>query len=142
MASNDRKRGPTARERTAATRRLEQERVRLEEVRRALIEDSAVESERAAFSELSSADQHPADLGSELFEREKDLSVLEGVDAELGEVTSAFERVRDGSYWTCEVCGRPIGAARLDARPTTRRCVDDQAKLESPGGGAATGTLR
>ena len=77
-------------------------------------------------SELSSADQHQADLASETFEREKDFAVLETMQQELLEVEAAFARLDDGSYGKCETCGKPIGEDRLKARPTARLCVDDQ----------------
>ena len=41
----------------------------------------------------------------------------------LGDVRRARERVVDGSYGTCEVCGRAIPAGRLEARPWAARCL-------------------
>lgn len=41
------------------------------------------------------------------------------------EVEAALERLAAGTYGTCEACGRPISAERLDALPATRFCVDD-----------------
>jgi DnaK suppressor protein len=46
----------------------------------------------------------------------------------LEEVEAAIERVAAGSYGKCEVCGKPIGAARLEAMPAARLCIDDAAK--------------
>ncbi len=88
------------------------------------------ESQEENLSELSSADQHPADAATETFNRERDLSVLEQVEAELADVERALRRVDDGSYGTCEACGRPIGDERLEALPATRFCLDDQATAE------------
>jgi RNA polymerase-binding transcription factor DksA len=76
------------------------------------------------------ADQHPADFGTEMFEREKDLSILEHVGNEIREVAQAIERVDAGTYGTCEDCGRHIAPARLLARPAARYCVEDQARRE------------
>src|SRR5438876_408008 len=70
------------------------------------------ESEDDSISELSSNDQHPADIGSETFEREKDLSILEQVEAELADVEHALRRLEDGTYGICEACGQPIDEAR------------------------------
>jgi RNA polymerase-binding transcription factor DksA len=42
----------------------------------------------------------------------------------LDEVASAIGRLEDGSYGRCEVCGVPIGAARLEAMPATRFCIE------------------
>ena len=46
----------------------------------------------------------------------------------LDEVEAAIERLRDGTYGICEVCGKPIGAARLEAMPAARLCIVDAAK--------------
>jgi DnaK suppressor protein len=110
-----------------ARKRLEEERVRLEGVRDGLLRD---ESDVDTGAELSNVDQHPGDLGSETFEHEKNQSVLEQVADELLQIEAAFQRLEQGSYGTCQACGRPIGAERLDALPATRFCVDDQAKAE------------
>ena len=88
------------------------------------------ESEEDSTGELSSLDQHQADLGSETFEREKDLSILEQVEAELADVEHALRRLDDGTYGICEACGRPIEDARLEALPAARFCVEDQAAAE------------
>ncbi|MCA1709042.1 MAG: yteA family sporulation protein, partial [Actinobacteria bacterium] len=70
-----------------ARQRLADERERLDEVRSTFDAEGLTEqSESDSVSELSSYDQHQADLGTETFEREKDLSILEQVEAELADV--------------------------------------------------------
>lgn len=81
-------------------------------------------SERESVGELSSADQHPADLGTETFEREKDLSILESLERELRELDAAIRRVDDGTYGICEACNGPIPEERLEAQPAARFCAD------------------
>jgi DnaK suppressor protein len=110
-----------------ARKRLEEERTRLEGVRDGLLRD---ETDADAGAELSNVDQHPGDLGSETFEHEKNQSVLEQVSDELLQIQAAVERLEEGTYGTCQACGKPIRAERLDAMPATRFCVDDQAKAE------------
>ena len=112
-----------------ARERLDEERRRLEEVRDS-IDTMSDESERESLSELSSADQHQADIGSETFDREKDLSILEQVEAELADVAHALERLDQGTYGTCEACGQPIADERLEAIPAARCCLKDQALAE------------
>jgi RNA polymerase-binding transcription factor DksA len=46
----------------------------------------------------------------------------------LDEVDAALERLVAGTYGTCQVCGKPIGAARLEAMPAARYCIVDAAK--------------
>ena len=114
-----------------ARQRLDEERVRLEDTR-ATFDDEHLrdESEDDSISELSSIAQHPADIGSETFEREKDLSILEQVEAELADVEHALRRLEDGTYGICEACGQPIDEARLEALPAARFCLKDQAAAE------------
>jgi RNA polymerase-binding protein DksA len=111
-----------------AHRRLQEERARLEGLRSNF--DDEHQSELESLGELSSLDQHQADLGTETFEREKDLAILERVEAELADIERAMRRLEDGTYGTCEVCGREIGEDRLRALPATRLCVEHQAAAE------------
>jgi RNA polymerase-binding transcription factor len=46
----------------------------------------------------------------------------------LEEVEAALQRLQAGTYGNCEVCGKPIGAPRLEAKPAARRCIADAAK--------------
>ncbi|MGI9022538.1 MAG: TraR/DksA C4-type zinc finger protein [Acidimicrobiales bacterium] len=113
--------------------RLEEERSRLEGVRGGLHDDTiSGQTEQESLSELSSVDQHQADMGTETFEREKDLSILESIEAELADVEHALCRLDDGTYGTCEVCGKPIDEERLLALPAARLCREDQERAESP----------
>ena len=112
-----------------ARARLEEERARLEEVREGL-DVVTRESEEESLSELSSLDQHQADIGTETFDREKDISILEQVEAELADVSHALRRIDEGTYGVCEACGQPLGDERLEAVPAARFCVNDQAQAE------------
>jgi RNA polymerase-binding transcription factor DksA len=109
--------------------RLDEERVRLEGVKESL-DDVSAESEEESLGELTSLDQHQADIGTETFDRERDISILEQVEAELADVSHALRRIDEGTYGTCEACGKPIGDERLEALPAARFCVDDQAEAE------------
>jgi|tagenome__1003787_1003787.scaffolds.fasta_scaffold19935226_2 RNA polymerase-binding transcription factor DksA len=116
---------------STAKRLLTEERARLERVRQGVVDELGDPAEeRTALAETSGADQHPADVGTERFEREKDLSIINGIDAELVDVESAMKRLEHGEYGTCELCRRPIGEDRLRVRPAARYCVKDQATVE------------
>ncbi len=111
--------------------RLEAERQRLEGLRAGYEEEGLQsQSEQDDLSELSAADQHQADVGTETFNRERYLSILEQVEAELGDVEHALERLANGTYGTCEACGKPIDEERLEAQPAARFCMADQAAAE------------
>ena len=114
-----------------ARARLGDERARVEGLRDDFVQQGlTTESEEDSLAELSSADQHQADIGTETFDREKDLSILEGIEAELADVEHALRRIDDGTYGTCEACGRPVGDERLEALPAARFCLEDQATAE------------
>ncbi|MGI5875339.1 MAG: TraR/DksA C4-type zinc finger protein [Dethiobacteria bacterium] len=73
--------------------------------------------------ELSLYDNHPADTGSELFERSKDLSLHERRLRELEEINMALERIRAGKYGLCLDCGQQIPRERLEGLPFASFCV-------------------
>jgi RNA polymerase-binding transcription factor DksA len=88
------------------------------------------EADPVESGELSRVDQHPAELGSETFERELGLTTLTIVEGELKDIDDALRRLDDGTYGICEECGKPIDEARLEAVPWARYCVADQARIE------------
>ncbi|HZD00430.1 MAG TPA: TraR/DksA C4-type zinc finger protein [Actinomycetes bacterium] len=118
--------------------RLEQERERLQAVQRDLQGDPETTTDAGSVGELSTYDQHPGDIGSEVFEHEKNVSILEQVEAELRDVDAAMQRLEAGEYGRCQACGRQIEPARLEQRPFARFCLEDQQRAERearlPGG--------
>ena len=120
-------------DKATASRRLEEERTRLQGIRDGLQREQD-EGSSETGGELSSIDQHPGDSGTETFEMEKNVSLLEQVDDELQEIEAATQRLERGTDGTCQACGKPIGDARLEAMPATRFCVEDQAKAERQAG--------
>ncbi|HET6953728.1 MAG TPA: sigma 54 modulation/S30EA ribosomal C-terminal domain-containing protein [Acidimicrobiales bacterium] len=116
---------------TTARRRLRDELERLEAVRAALVAEGLdTESETESLADTASIDQHPADLGTETFEREKDLSLLEDVEQGIADVHRALTRLGHGTYGRCEACDRQIPDERLVARPAARFCLEHQAEAE------------
>lgn len=82
-------------------------------------------------SELSGYEDHPADLASETFEREKDLALEENLQDMLNKVHTALEKIEAGTYGVCDVCGQGISKYRMEALPFATLCVDCQSRLES-----------
>jgi len=110
---------------------LIEEQARLQQIRTSLSQESVDGTgERDALAELSFADQHPADIATETFEREKDESILDNVEEQLRDVDDALGRLDEGTYGRCEMCGKDIGEDRLRARPEARFCIEDQARVE------------
>jgi RNA polymerase-binding transcription factor DksA len=85
---------------------------------------------RESVGELSGVDQHPADMGTETFEIEKDLSIKESIEAQIEDVDRALRKLDNGHFGLCETCGKPIPEARLQAKPAARYCVKDQQTME------------
>jgi YteA family regulatory protein len=74
--------------------------------------------------ELSAYDNHPADLGSEVFERAKDIALSENAEHHLTDVYRALADMESGEYGICKACGKPIPYARMEALPTAEFCVN------------------
>jgi RNA polymerase-binding transcription factor DksA len=80
--------------------------------------------------EHSGYGDHQADDATELFEREKSAGLELALEDHLRRVDHALARIEDGTYGTCEVCGKPIGRERLDAIPEASLCLEHQAERD------------
>jgi YteA family regulatory protein len=74
--------------------------------------------------ELTSIDNHPGDTASELYEREKDVALLEQEELHLSRIDAALDAMDKGSYGKCMTCNEPIPFERLDAVPDTLHCIE------------------
>ena len=74
-------------------------------------------------------DNHLGDTASATFDRELDQGLEEGAQQTLAQIDAALRRIEDGTYGTCEVCGKPIGADRLRAIPWAKLCIEDQRRV-------------
>jgi len=79
---------------------------------------------RDAAGDLSSMPIHMADLGSDNYELEFTLGLIEGERVILREIDEALERIRQGTYGVCLATGKPIGKARLKAKPWAKYCYE------------------
>ncbi len=109
-----------------ARARLHAEQQRVEGLIEGVRDELGDGGENEQASELADYDQHPADSGSETFEREKDLSILEQLESDLAEIQAALRRVDEGTYGVDEVTGQPIAPDRLDAVPTARTNINTE----------------
>ncbi|WP_066196252.1 MULTISPECIES: TraR/DksA C4-type zinc finger protein [Gracilibacillus] len=83
-----------------------------------------MESTYEFSQELSDYDNHPADTGSELFDKEKDSALQRHIEQELSDINEALHAMEEGTYGICKVCGEPIASERLEALPTADCCVE------------------
>ena len=65
-----------------------------------------------------------ADAAAATAERSEVLGIVENLTKLLANVDQAMAKVEDGTYGLCKECGKEIGAARMEFRPTSRYCVD------------------
>ncbi len=78
----------------------------------------------------SAAPQHPADVGTDAFEQEFTLGLLENQEQVLVEIDAALDRVRGGTFGRCEECQTAIPKTRLQALPYARYCIACARKLQ------------
>lgn len=86
--------------------------------------DAALRKSRSeANGDLSSMPIHMADIGSDNFEQEFTLSLMENDGGTLSRIEASLERIDEGSYGLCEECGLKIPKSRLNAIPYATLCV-------------------
>jgi YteA family regulatory protein len=94
-----------------------------EEIRR--MKENNPEGSLAEWTdELSTYDNHPADLGTETFEMEKNMALTIQEEKLLRDINDALIKMEEGAYGTCEHCGKPISYDRLKAIAYAKECID------------------
>jgi len=101
---------------------LEQERER----KRALLPALRADISAAASARVDSNvdDEHDPEGATIAFELSQASALLDQSSSGLEQVEAALQRISDGTYGACAVCGRPIAEGRLEARPWTPFCID------------------
>lgn len=94
-------------------------------------EDEALKKSRLdATGDLSCMPIHMADLGTDNYEQEFALGLMNSERRLLREIDEALGRIEKKTYGTCEGTGKPIPKARLKAQPWARYCVEYARMLE------------
>lgn len=89
------------------------------------IEGEALKKSRLdAAGDLSSMPIHMADIGTDNYEQEFALDLMDSERKILHEIDEALQRLEEGTYGICEGTGQPIPKARLKAQPWARYCVE------------------
>ena len=78
-----------------------------------------VEAARGAGTD----DEHDPEGATVAFERQHVAALARAAREHLADIDAALARLAEGSYGTCQACGRPIGAERLAARPAAHTCI-------------------
>ncbi|MCY0881911.1 MAG: TraR/DksA C4-type zinc finger protein, partial [Firmicutes bacterium] len=98
---------------------------------KATIDARLEESETSSIDALSAYDNHPADLGTETFEREMDVGLTTNFTRRIEIIERAQQKMAEGSYGICDRCHRPIERLRLKAQPSAIYCMACQEIVES-----------
>lgn len=88
---------------------------------------AALDAQLAGIVDTASAssgdDEHDPEGQTVAFERAQVQALRDGARHDVSEAEAALERIGAGTYGTCERCGAPIAAERLEARPVARTCL-------------------
>jgi DnaK suppressor protein len=106
----------------ALRRRLLDERKRLE--REIADLDADLSESLEDSSEESPYDQHMAETAGVTLDREIDLTLEENARATISQIDRALHKLDNGSYGSCDKCGKPIGRERLEAAPFATLCIE------------------
>ena len=114
---------------------IRQQKQKLLELREARVDSMAGVAQgtlrsRAEGSEASAFGMHQADAGSDAYDRDFALSLLSQEQDALYEIDQALKRIELGTYGKCEMSGKSIPRARLEAIPFARFTVECQSQLE------------
>lgn len=82
-------------------------------------------------SELSNYDNHPADMGSELYTAELNLALKVHEQSRLNNIKHALEKFKKGTYGKCEMCKKEIPFERLEAMPAAKYCLECETEKEA-----------
>ncbi len=88
---------------------------------------------RDALEEQPAFSSHLADAATDTYDRDLALSMLSSEQDAVYEIESALDRIRNGTYGLCELTGKPIEPARLEAVPWTRFSAAAEKQLEREG---------
>ena len=115
---------------------LEEYRALLHTKRRQLVgmlsgmEDEAL---RSSGGNLSNMPVHMADMGSDVYEQDFTLGMAETERAIINEIDAALQRIEDKTFGVCQMTGKPISKARLDAKPWAKYTIEAERIAESSG---------
>ena len=89
-----------------------------------LEEESFMNSQKDFSGDISGYKTHIADIGSDASGMELMLGLASNQQKLLQQVNDALARIEDGTYGFCQMCGKPIPQARLEAIPEAELCLN------------------
>lgn len=116
---------------------LEQYKKTLLELRQKLVEnvnfmeDEALgKSGQEASGDLSNVPIHMADVGTDNYDRDLTIGLIQNGEEELRAIDDALERIGNKTFGSCEECGKKVSKVRLDALPYVKNCIECQRREE------------
>jgi len=88
---------------------------------------------RSSGGNLSNMPVHMADMGSDVYEQDFTLGMAETERAIITEIDAALQRIEDKTFGICQMTGKPISKARLDAKPWAKYTIEAERIAESSG---------
>jgi RNA polymerase-binding protein DksA len=140
VGTSRKRKAPAPRRRSTplTARQIERYRKALLAKRRELLSDvdhmqnGALDNSRQQSSgDLSNMPIHMADIGTDNYEQEFTLGLLESERRLLRDIDDALAKIENGGYGICEGTGEPITRARLDAKPEARYCIEYARLIEA-----------
>jgi DnaK suppressor protein len=95
--------------------------------------NAALSSGAGVTGELSNLPSHLADMGSDTWEQDNTLRLMDNEGEVLSQIEAALERIQDGVYGACVECDGKIPKMRLNAIPYTPHCVKCASKIQQHG---------
>jgi len=92
--------------------------------------DVALNQGKTAGGSGASTTNHMADKGTDQFEQEFTLSLVENDEETLQSIEEALERIETGAFGACAHCGRKIPKERLKVIPFTAHCVKCASEIQ------------
>ena len=99
------------------------------------MEDEALgKSRQDASGDLSNVPIHMADVGTDNYDRDLTIGLIQNGEEELRAIDEALERIGNKTFGSCEECGKKVSKARLTALPYVKNCIECQRQEEEEAG--------
>lgn len=103
--------------------RLIEEKRNITEAVEGMLENGLADSQSVETQELSIIDNHPGDMGTEMFDKGRRFALIRNEKDIIDKIEDAIVRIEDGSYGNCELCGKEIPEERLEFMPYASTCI-------------------
>ncbi len=101
------------------------------------MEDEALgKSGQDASGDLSNVPIHMADVGTDNYDRDLTIGLIQNGEEELRAIDEALERIGNKTFGSCEECGKKVSKVRLTALPYVKNCIECQRQEEEEAGKA------